>query len=379
MGNKLRVVVIGTGNVASIAIRSLKGRSDMELVGVWGHPEFDAKKIGTDSGLLDSDEPNGVLITSDKEEIFALKPDCAVMVINIRDPRQAAAINGEWYANFLSRGINVVTTSLADLMWPEKAAAKELCDQLDAIGKANNASIFMNGQEPGLADHMAMFLASCSNTIKTMKITEMYNYSSTPARAELAPSYGFDEPLDFVPMLSIPDVQKMIWGITIHHIANTMGYELEDITTSFEKQATDHDIECAWGTIEAGKTVAVRVRTCGIINGREAIVIEHVNRMAQDVAMDWPWTDRVGQIRVTIEGDPNLQIDQNVGVPERPEELSYDGYVLTAMRVVNYIPSVCKAKAGVVTIEDMPAIVLPSNAFRSDATLLDHKISKVSK
>ncbi len=34
MDKKLRVVVIGTGNVASIAIRSLKGRPDMELVGV---------------------------------------------------------------------------------------------------------------------------------------------------------------------------------------------------------------------------------------------------------------------------------------------------------------------------------------------------------
>lgn len=375
MAEKLRVVVIGTGNVASIAIRSLKGRPDMELVGVWGHPEFDAKKIGTDSGLLDSNEPNGVLITDNKEEIFALKPDCAVMVINIRDPRQAAAVNGEWYASFLSQGINVVTTSLADLMWPEKAAAKELCDQLDAIGKSTGASIFMNGQEPGFADHQAMFLASCSNTIKTLTISEMYNYSSTPARAELAPSYGFDEDPEFMATLQIPDVQKMIWGITIHHIANELGYEVEDITTSFEKQVCDHDIECAWGTIKAGKVVAVRVRTCGIIEGREAIVIEHVNRMAQDVAMDWPWTDRVGQIRVTIEGDPNLQVDMNVGVPERPEELSYDGYVLTAMRVVNAIPAVCKAEGGIVTIRDIQEY-LPAGAFRSDATFIDHKVSR---
>ena len=378
MSKKLRVVVIGTGNVASIAIRSLKGREDMELVGVWAHRETAGDVIGTDSGLLDSDEQNGVIITGNEEEIFALEPDCAVMVINIRDPRAAAAVNGEWYAKFLSRGINVVSTSVADLMWPEKAAAKELCDQLDAIGKANNASIFVNGQEPGYAENQAMLLASCSNTIKTLTISEMYNYSTTPAREELAPSYGFDEDPEFQAILEIPDVQKSIWGLTIHHMANAMGYELEDITTMFEKQTADHDIECAWGTIKAGKVVAVRVRTCGIINGREAIVIEHVNRMAQDVAMDWPWTSRVGQIRVTIEGDPNLQVDMNVGVPEKPEELSYDGYVLTAMRVVNAIPAVCKAKSGVLTIHDLP-LYMPSSAFRSDATFIDHKISKAVK
>lgn len=33
---KLRVVVIGTGNVAGIVIRYLKGRKNMELLGVGG-------------------------------------------------------------------------------------------------------------------------------------------------------------------------------------------------------------------------------------------------------------------------------------------------------------------------------------------------------
>lgn len=375
MNKKLRVAVIGTGNIASIAIRSIKGRKDMELVGVWGHKDTAPQHIGMDSGLLDSDEPNGVIITGDAEDIFKLKPDCAVMVINIRDPRAAAEVNGKWYADFLSRGINVVSTSLVDLMWPEKASAKQLCDQLDELGKANNASIFVNGQEPGYAENQAMLLASCSNTIKTLTISEMYNYGSSTAREELSPSYGFDELPSFNAMLQIPEVQKMIWGITIHHIANAMGYELEGITTSFEKQTCDHDIECGWGTIEAGKVVAVRVRTCGIIEDREAIVIEHVNRMDQNVAKDWPWTDRVGQIRVVIEGDPNLQVDMNVGVPEKPEELSYDGYVLTAMRVVNAIPLVCAAKPGILTIHDLP-LYLPSSAFRSDAVYIVHKVCK---
>lgn len=31
-------------------------------------------------------------------------------------------------------------------------------NQLDAIGKANNASIFGNGQEPGFAENQAMLL-----------------------------------------------------------------------------------------------------------------------------------------------------------------------------------------------------------------------------
>lgn len=376
MEKKLKVVVIGTGNIASIVIRCLKGREDMELVGVWAHEETAGHLIGTDSGLLDTDEPNGVIITGDKEEIYALKPDCAVMLINVRDPQAVYAVNGEWYANLLARGINVVTPSMSDLMWPSKSLAKDLMNQLDEIGKANNASIFGNGQEPGYAENQAMLLASCSNTIKTITISEMYNYSTNQDRDEMAGPFGFDEDPDYPNVLAIPEVQKSVWGITIHHIANAFGYELEDITTSYEKQVTDHDVEVGFGTIKAGKVVAVRFRTCGIINGREAIVIEHINRMAQDVAMDWPWTSRVGQISINIEGDPNLQVDMNVGNPKTPEELSYDGYILTGMRIVNAIPEVVKAKPGILTVHDIP-LYLPKSAFRSDATFVEHKVLKV--
>ena len=77
MADKIKVIVIGTGNVAGIAIRCLKGREDMELVGVWAHEQTAGHLIGTDSGLLDLDEPNGVIITGDIEELYALKPDAA--------------------------------------------------------------------------------------------------------------------------------------------------------------------------------------------------------------------------------------------------------------------------------------------------------------
>ena len=38
-------------NIASIVIRCLRGREDMELVGVWDHPETAGHFIGMDSGL----------------------------------------------------------------------------------------------------------------------------------------------------------------------------------------------------------------------------------------------------------------------------------------------------------------------------------------
>ena len=372
---KLRIVVIGTGNVAGVAIRCLKGRSDMELVGVWGHKETAPHHIGMDSGLLDLDEPNGIIITDNEEEIFALKPDCAVIAINIRDVYAATKVNGEWYKKFLKRGINVVSPSVRALSWPKGASDQNFIKEIQTTAEEGNASMYMNGQEP-VGDHLAMVLSTCSNTIKTITVREMYNYSSTPARAELAPSYGFDEDPSYQCMLEHPQTQIHLWGLTIKTIANKLGYEVEGFTTSFEKRVAEEEIPVGWGTIKPGKVAAVRVRTIGIVNGREAIVVEHVNRMTQNIAKDWPYTDRVGQISVTIDGDPNLQLDMNVSLPNEPEELSYEGYVLTAMRLVNAIPYVCSGKAGILTVKDLP-VTVPSDAFRSDAIHITHKICKV--
>jgi hypothetical protein len=111
---KRRVVVIGTGNIGGIAVRCLQGRQDVELVGVWGR----ANNIGMDAGLLDTDLPCGVIITDSEDAIFALKPDCAVMALNLRDPLEAQKVNGAWHLKLLEHGINVVTASDGSLCCP---------------------------------------------------------------------------------------------------------------------------------------------------------------------------------------------------------------------------------------------------------------------
>ena len=107
----------------------------------------------------------------------------------------------------------------------------------------------------------------------------------------------------------------------------------------------------AAGTIEAGTVGAVRFETIGVVDGRDAIVIEHINRMARTSRPSGRPPSRDGTYRIVIEGNPDLTCELTVG---KPETASDDGMVATTMRLVNAIPYVCDAPAGLTTLPRPP-------------------------
>jgi 2,4-diaminopentanoate dehydrogenase len=369
--SKLRVVVIGTGNVGGISVRCLLGREDVELVGVWGR----SRNIGLDAGLLDTDQPCGVIITNNEDEIFASQPDCAVMALNIRDPLEAQKVNEGWFIKLLEHGINVVTASDGSLVFPPAHADQAYVGRLEAAAQKGGASFYANGQEPGFVDHMALLAATMSNTIRRITSYELFNYSVVQDRDEMSLNFGFDELPDYKAILEQPGVQLYVWGGPLVNIADKLGYTVERFEELYEKRVAERDIAVGFGTIEKGKVAAVRIRTSAFVAGREAIVVEHVNRMCDDIAPEWRKADSHGSMRVEIEGDPNIVIECMIGDRGRPEELGYDGYLMTVTRIVNAIPYVCAAPPGLTNFRALP-LTTPSSAFRSDAVSIDHKIMR---
>jgi hypothetical protein len=142
-------------------------------------------------------------------------------------------------------------------------------------------------------------------------------------------------------------------------IADRLGASLDELRETYEKAITPRRLEIAAGVVEPGTVGAVRFATVGVIAGRPAIVIEHVNRLASDLAPEWPTAARDGTYRVAIEGEPRLSCELLVG---SPEDFSEQGMVATAMRVVNAIPWVCAAAPGVVSALDL-GLTTPRHAF----------------
>jgi hypothetical protein len=67
-----------------------------------------------------------------------------------------------------------------------------------------------------------------------------------------------------------------------------------------------------------------------------------------------------------------------IGDRGKPEELGYDGYLMTVTRILNAIPFVCAAPPGLTSFRDLP-LTTPSSAFRSDAVSVDHKILRPAR
>ena len=340
-----QTVVWGTGNLGKVAIRAIARRPDLVLTGVGVHS---ADKAGLDAGVIAGIAPLGVTTTMDPEALIALRPACVAYAgpSEARHPEVFGHL-----VRFLEAGINVTTVSAMGLMHPATWRADRR-EALEAAAVRGGATAYSAGLEPGFAgDHLPLVLTMMSETVRSIRVQEIFRYDGYPVREVLFNLMGFGMPMDYHAPMTDPQAQIATWGGSLHKMAERLGTRLQDIRCTLDKVITPRDLHVASGTVEAGTVGAIRFETIGVVDGREAIVIEHVNRMADDLAPHWPNATRNGAYRVVIEGSPNLLCELVIG---RPETFSPEGRVATTMLMVNAIPYVCDASPGLVTSVDLP-------------------------
>lgn len=349
----LRVVVWGTGGVGARAVDAIARRPDLELAGVWVHsPE----KVGIDAGVLAGGSPIGVVATGDVDALLALGPDCICYAASGPAVDVGAVPD---YVRFLEAGVNVVTVTSAGLVYPP-AYDPGIRTQLALAAERGGASLYASGIEPGFAgDQFVLTMLTMADTVRSVRLQELFTYADYPVEFVMREVFGFGHTLDHVPMMALAGVQQGTWGPPVRMIADAMGVELDEVRETYDRALTPRRLEVACGVIEAGTVGAVRFETIGVVDGRDAIVIEHVNRMALDLAPEWPSADRDGTYRLVVDGEPSMQCEFTVGTPD---DFTAEGMVATTMRLVNAIPAVCAAAPGLVSSLDLP-LTLPRHAF----------------
>jgi 2,4-diaminopentanoate dehydrogenase len=343
-----RVAQWSTGNVGRLALRGILEHPDLELAGVLVHSP---DKAGRDAGELAGLAPFGVSATTDADEIIGLGADC-VSYTATGDLRPDDAVAD--MARILAAGTNVVSTSVVPLVYPP-SAPRRYTEPLETACKTGGASCFTSGIDPGFANDLIpfAFLGACER-VDSVRVMEILDYSTYLQADVLFDIMGFGKSLDELPLILQPGVIGLAWGCTVSVLAAGLGAELDDIREVHERVPAARDYQTPLGTIAAGTTAGMRFEVQGIVGGEPRVILEHVTRINEEVAPDWPRLPGQGGYRVDIAGNPSLHCQFHFEGEDGDHNTG--GLTATAMRCLNAIPAVCEADPGLLSALDLPLV-----------------------
>lgn len=353
--SKKRVIVWGTGPIGATGLRALIDHPEYELVGLHAWADH---KVGLDAGDLAGVHPTGVIATNDAAALLALGADCLAYFGNYAS-REAECVAE--VVPFLEAGTNVVTPALMDLIAP-KFGRPEYVDPIAEACRRGGASVFCGGTDPGYMTIGHLFsLLSGAGRIDSVHVAEICDLNGYGSYAQVS-EWGFNHPLDYRAPMFYGDVGSGWHESTVRGIADYLGIELDDITSTVENASVDHDYDAAWGRGLANTIAGVRWTVTGISNGSPVIYYKKVERTHPDAAPDWEraLNDAQAGYQIVVKGDPSFETAIALSL--------YDGCAITALHPINAINAVCAAPPGILGQLDLPHFY--STAVRESPAVL---------
>lgn len=344
--NISRVIVWGTGNVGRAALRTVVSNPALELVGVIvSNPE----KVGRDAGELVGLAPTGIIASNDPGAVLATSAD-AVAYCASGDFRPDEALDD--IERCLKSGLNVVSTSVYPLYDP-LSAPTELRERFLAACEQGKSSLFVSGIDPGfLNDLIPMLLSGLCEEINEIRAYEHFNYGTYDAPEAVRDLVGFGMPMDYSPPMVMEGVPTMVWGGLIRMLARTLDVELDEIREVCERRPLEKTVTVPVGTFDKGTQGGLRFEIQGIVGGQPKIIVEHVTRIDDDIAPDWPGFGGHGCHGVAITGRPNISL--TLQSEDENGDHAGGGNATAAARIVNAIPVVVAAQPGLLDSSQVP-------------------------
>ncbi len=347
----LKVAVWGTGNVGRPAIRAILSHRELELSAVI---VANPAKTGVDAGELAGVGATGVIATNDWEAVLAAKPDTLVYAATA-DTRPEDA-QRELLA-CLEHGINVVAFGFYAFLHPGSTAAEVLAP-IEAACQQGSSSLLVSGIDPGWAmDMLPVVLSGAVADIREIRSREIFNYALYDQPDVVREVIGFGKPMEELPIMLHDFAIELVWAPMLRLVGEALQAPVESVEIVVERRPLERDIEVpGMGRFEAGTQGAFRFEVRGFHAGQARYVLEHVTRIDDDCAPDWPYPpEGRGCHQVIISGSPDLTVSLHAE-DSCETGAAGGGNSSAASWVVNAIPGVCDAAPGVLTWRDLPPI-----------------------
>lgn len=339
----IKVIQWATGTVGIHAVPAIVAHPELELAGLWVHSD---SKAGQDAGTLTGIDPVGVTATQDVDALLALDADCICYTAS-SDIRPDEVIGD--ICRMLAGGKNVVGTSFVPLLYPA-AAGEGVLERLEAACQEGGTSFYTSGIDPGYGNAgLAIHTLALCKEVKTVRMMEIVNYATWDNAFTMFEIMGFSKTDPTQSLLLSPGSTTLAWGPVLELTAAAIGLHLDEIVERHEVIYADEDFEIASGPIPKGTISGMRFEIVGIADGEERLIVEHVTRLRDEDAPEWPQGEGY---RILIGGEPNLKVELQLSSDHGDH--NHAGCLATAMHVVNAIPHVVAAEPGVKTILNLP-------------------------
>ena len=333
MKKKIRVIQYGVGPIGASIVRLMRQKSLLEIVGAI---DTDPRKVGRDLGEVVGapDAPWGITVLADPASVLAKPADIVVhstssYLTSVMDQLLAC----------VAAGLCIVSTC-EELAYPFRKHP-ELSRTLDSAAREEGVALLGTGVNPGFVmDKLPFTLSAVSQRIDWVSAVRIVDASKRrlPLQKKIGAGMTPDE---FRAQVSAGVIKHHGLPESIAMVADGLGFSLDDITETIEPMIADAVVKTEFLEVAPGQVAGVHQIARGTVAGKEKIFMELKMYVGAKEPAD----------TVVLKGDPNLTLTIPGGT---------HGDVATAAVVVNAIPAILAANAGLRTSRDLPLCFFPA-------------------
>lgn len=332
---EVKVVSYGVGAVGTLIAKALLEKSGVKVVGAI---DVAKDKAGRDLGeVLGLNKRLGITISSDIDGVLSrTKPDIAIHATSsyLKDTYPQIA-------SIVKHGVDVISTC-EELSYPYHSEPK-LAKKLDELAKKHDATVLGTGINPGfLMDTLVIMLTAVCQRIEKIEAVRVMNAATRrlPFQKKIGAGLTVEE---FRQKIESGEISGHV-GLeqSIAMIADALAWKLDEIEAeTVEPVVAKQPVKSDYITVETGKVAGLRQRAKGTVKGKEVIVLDFQAYIGAGEEYD----------AITITGVPTVK--QKI-------QPCIHGDIGTVAMVINAIPKVLNAPAGLLTMKDLP---VPSAAL----------------
>jgi hypothetical protein len=333
---KIRVIQYGVGPIGASIARLMREKKAIEIIGAI---DTDPAKVGRDLGEVvgANDGAWGVKISADAKEVLEQAADVVIHSTSSSLPKVMEQLL------LCLEAESCIVSTCEELSYPFRTHP-ELAAKLDTAAKEWGVALVGTGVNPGFVmDKLLVTLAAVSQRIEHAKALRVVDASTRrlPLQRKIGAGMSVEE---FRAQVKEGVIKHVGLPESVAMVADSLNLPVEEVIETIEPRIASERVQTEYLAVEAGQAAGVHQIARGLSkDGKELVYLELQMYVGAKDPADTIW----------LTGHPNISLTIPGGT---------HGDIATASVVVNSIPAILDAAAGLRTSRDLPLGFFSPNA-----------------